>query len=150
MNGRIVGMQKSDYSILKCLIEVCKIVLEGEFTNVNSNLIDITYKLSMNDNIMSKCQSASYLYDMKMPLELILKITRLSNDPSSDAKKWQDRIDELDKKDFEKQLASVKVESVNAQQSSEEYSKQKKEEQEIASKEKGINKKGKIDMKGDN
>ena len=150
MNGRIVGMQKSDYSILKCLIEVCKIVLEGEFTNVNSNLIDITYKLSMNDNIMSKCQSASYLYDMKMPLELILKITRLSNDPSSDAKKWQDRIDELDKKEFEKQLASAKVERVNAQQSSEEYSKQKKEEQEIASKENGINKKGKIDMKSDN
>ncbi len=150
MNGRIVGMQKNDYSILKCLIEVCKIVLGDEFTNVNSNLIDITYKLSMNDNIMSKCQSASYLYDMKMPLELILKITRLSNDPSSDAKKWQDRIDELDKKEFEKQLASAKIESVKAQQSSEKYSKQKKEEQEIASQEKGINKKGKVDMKGDN
>ncbi len=147
MNGRIIGMQKTDYSILKCLIKVCKIVLDNEFTNVNSNLIDISYKLSMNDNIMSKSQSASYLYDMKMPLELILKITRLSNDPSTDAKKWQDRIDELDRKDFEKQLQTAKIESVKVQQSSEDYSKQKKEEQKIASEEKGINKKGKVDIK---
>jgi SPP1 family phage portal protein len=149
MNGRIIGMQKADYSILKCLIKVCKIVLGDEFTNVNSSLIDIAYKLSMNDNILSKCQSATNLFNIKMPLELILKITRLSNDPSSDGKKWQDYIDELDEKAFKKQIEEAKLNSfkTSPQNENQEYAEKKREEQQNSSEEKGINQKGSVDIK---
>jgi SPP1 family phage portal protein len=153
MNGRIIGMQKTDYSILKCLIKVCKIVLDNEFTNVNSNLIDISYKLSMSDNILSKCQSATNLYNINMPLELILKITRLSNDPSTDAKKWQDHINELDEKTFEKKVKELALEKEkqsqvqNGEQGDKDYAEQKREEQKKASEEKGINQKGQLDIK---
>ena len=142
MNGRIIGMQKSDYLLLKLLFDICKLVPGTKINELYPSQMEITYQLSVNDNIQSKTQSASSLYSMHFPLDAILKKCRLSNDPINDAKKWQSYIDEIDKKNEEKEMARF-------ERSNKELADEKAKDQEKAKVEQGINQKGVKDIKED-
>ena len=146
MNGRIIGMQQSDYQLLKLLFDICKLVPQTKINELEPSQIEITYQLSVNDNIQSKTQSASALYSMHFPLEAILKKCRLSNDPINDAKKWQTYIDEIEKKNEEKEMRKAE-QSAKQFENQKEMVEQKTKDQEKAKVEKGINQKGVKDIK---
>ncbi len=103
IKGDIIGCEKTDYQLLKQLIAVCHTVPQTKVNELTASQIEIHYNINPNDDILSKTQSASNLYAMKMPKELILKYTNLSLDPCADAQKWEDYENSM--KEEEKETA---------------------------------------------
>lgn len=95
INNDITTLKGYDYEELKLILMLCKQVPNCPLNELYASQIDINYRINQNDNFMVKTQGMRYLYEMNMPLEFILKVSKLSNDIKTDAKNWQDRIDLL-------------------------------------------------------
>lgn len=92
-NNDITTLKGYDYEELKLILLLCKQVPNCPLDKLYASQIDINYRINQNDNFLVKTQGMKYLYDMNMPLEFILKTSKLSNDVKTDAKEWQERID---------------------------------------------------------
>lgn len=103
IKGDIIGCEKTDYQLLKQLIAVCHTVPQTKVNELTASQIEIHYNINPNDDILSKTQSATNLYNIGMPEELILKYTNLSLDPCADAQKWVDNVNK--KKEEERKTA---------------------------------------------
>lgn len=94
-NNDITTLKGFDYEELKLILQLCREVPNCPLNELYASQIDINYRINQNDNFLVKTQGMRYLYEMNMPLEFILKVSKLSNDIKTDAKNWQDRIDSL-------------------------------------------------------
>lgn len=88
IKGDIIGCEKTDYALLKQLLMICHTVPLSKVDELTASQIEIHYNINPNDDILSKTQSVTNLYNVGMPEELILKYTNLSLDPCADAQKW--------------------------------------------------------------
>lgn len=88
IKGDIIGGEKTDYALLKQLLAICHTVPLTKVNELTASQIEIHYNINPNDDILSKTQSVTNLYNVGMPEELILKYTNLSLDPCADAQKW--------------------------------------------------------------
>lgn len=95
INNDVTTLKGYDYEELKLILYICRQVPNCPINELYASQIDINYRINQNDNFMVKTQGMKYLYDMNMPLEFILKVSRLSNDVKTDSKNWQERIDKL-------------------------------------------------------
>lgn len=97
INNDITTLKGYDYEQLKLILFLCKQVPNCPLDQLYASQIDINYRVNQNDNFLVKTQGMLNLYSMNMPLEFILKVSKLSNDIKTDGKDWQDRLDELRK-----------------------------------------------------
>lgn len=103
INNDITTLKGFDYEELKLILLLCKQVPDCPLDQLYASQIDISYRVNQNDNYLVKTQGMMNLYSMNMPLEEILKSSKLFNDIKTVAKEWQSRIDEIGKKETEKQ-----------------------------------------------
>lgn len=101
IKGDIIGSEKTDYSLLKQLLAICRTIPDTKVNELYSSQIEIHYNINPNDDILSKTQSISNLNAVGMPKELQLKYTNLSLDPCADAKKWEDSVAEQNELELE-------------------------------------------------
>lgn len=93
INNDITTLKGFDYEELKLILLLCKQVPNCPLDKLFASQIDINYRVNQNDNFLVKTQGMQNLYSMHMPLEFILKVSKLSNDIKTDSKKWQEEID---------------------------------------------------------
>ena len=108
IKGDIVGMEKTDTELLKSLLNICHTVPDTRVDELSASQIEIKYNINPNDNILAKSQSASNLYNIGMPTDMILTQTNLSMDVHSDGAKWQENIDK-------KQEMAMKKKDINGE-----------------------------------
>ena len=102
IKGDIIGMKKSDYALLKLILDICRTVPDTKVDELSASQIEIKYNINPNDDILSKAQAANNLYNIGMPPEMILTDTGLSMDAHTDGFKWQQYIDQKEQKEAEK------------------------------------------------
>lgn len=102
IKGDIIGMKKSDYALLKLILDICRTVPDTKVNELSASQIEIKYNINPNDDILSKAQAANNLYNIGMPPEMILTDTGLSMDAHTDGFKWQQYIDQKAQKEAEK------------------------------------------------
>ena len=85
----ITTLLKSDYTVLKGLLEICKNIPSCPIKNISASEIDIKYHINQSDNLLTKAQSIAQLYQINMPKDEILKVTGLFSDIFSVAQKWE-------------------------------------------------------------
>lgn len=93
-NDDINTFKGRDYEELKLILLICKQVPNCPLDKTQASQIDINYRINQNDNYLVKTQGMTNLYNIKMPLEAILKSSGLFNDIKTLAKEWQLKIDE--------------------------------------------------------
>ena len=99
----INGLLEYDYKELKLILDICRVVPGCKLNELYASQIDINYRVNQNDNYLVKTQGMRYLFEMNMPLEFILKTSKLSNDIKTDAANWQKRIDLVNEQNKEQQ-----------------------------------------------
>lgn len=97
INNDITTLRGQDYEQLKLILLICRQVPNCPLDQLFASQIDINYRVNQNDNFLVKTQGMQNLYSINMPLEFILKVSKLSNDVKTDAKKWQENIAEMQK-----------------------------------------------------
>lgn len=97
INTEATTLKGYDYEELKLILLLCKQVPNCPLDELHSSQIDITYRVNQSDNYLVKTQGMMNLYSIHMPLEQILKSSKLFNDIKTVAKEWQERIDEAKK-----------------------------------------------------
>ena len=107
INNDITTLKGYDYENLKLILLLCRQVPNCPLDQLYTSQIDISYRVNQNDNFVNKTQGMMNLYSMNMPLEEILKSSKLFNDIKTVEKKWQARIDELKEIQVEEQTPSV-------------------------------------------
>lgn len=95
INNDITTLKGYDYDNLKLILLLCKQVPNCPLDELYASQIDISYRVNQNDNFVNKTQGMMNLYAMNMPLEEILKASKLFNDIKNVEKAWQARLDEL-------------------------------------------------------
>lgn len=110
-NNDIVTLKGFDYEQLKLILLICKQVPNCPLDELHASQIDINYRINQNDNYMVKTQGMMNLYSINMPLEEILKSSKLFNDIKTVAKKWQKRIDDTNKQNTKNESSENKNES---------------------------------------
>lgn len=95
INNDITTLKGYDYEELKLILLLCRQIPNCPLDQLYSSQIDINYRVNQNDNFLVKTQGMLNLYSMNMPLEFILKVSKLSNDIKTDSKDWQKRLDKL-------------------------------------------------------
>lgn len=95
INNDITTLKGFDYEELKLILFICKQVPNCPLDELFASQIDISYRVNQNDNYLIKTQGMMNLYSINMPLEQILKSSKLFNDIKTVAKEWQKRIDDL-------------------------------------------------------
>lgn len=116
LKGEIIGCEKSDYALLKQMLEICRTVPGTKVNELVASQIEIHYNLNPNDNILSKTQAAQNLYAINYPLEGILKATNISLDACADAAKWQENIDQKQATEIDNMTASFENETASDKQ----------------------------------
>lgn len=97
INTEATTLKGYDYEELKLILFICRQVPNCPLDELNASQIDITYRVNQSDNYLVKTQGMMNLYSIHMPLEQILKSSKLFNDIKTVAKEWQERIDEAKK-----------------------------------------------------
>lgn len=93
INTEATTLKGYDYEELKLILLICKQVPNCPLDQLSASQIDITYRVNQSDNYLVKTQGMMNLYSIHMPLEQILKSSKLFNDIKTVAKDWQERID---------------------------------------------------------
>ena len=106
INNDITTLKGYDYDNLKLILLLCRQVPNCPLDQLYTSQIDISYRVNQNDNFVNKTQGMMNLYSMNMPLEQILKSSKLFNDIKTVSKEWQARLDELEEKQKESQVAT--------------------------------------------
>lgn len=91
----ITSLLKSDYAVLKLILQFCKQVPNCPVDNLSASEIDIKYRINQNDNFLVKAEGISQLYNCNLPLEEILKASGLFSDTDAVATKWAERIKQV-------------------------------------------------------
>lgn len=107
INNDITTLKGYDYENLKLILLLCRQVPNCPLDQLYTSQIDISYRVNQNDNFVNKTQGMMNLYSMNMPLEEILKSSKLFNDIKTVEKKWQARLDELKESQVAGQTPSV-------------------------------------------
>ena len=95
INNDITTLKGYDYEQLKLILLICKQVTGCPLDQLFASQIDINYRVNQSDNYVNKTQGMLNLYSMNMPLEQILKSSKLFNDIKTVEKDWQQRLDDL-------------------------------------------------------
>jgi hypothetical protein len=95
INNDITSIKGYDYEELKLILLLCKQVIGCPLDKLFASQIDINYRVNQSDNYVNKTQGMMNLYSMNLPLEHILKSSKLFNDIKTVAKEWQERLDSL-------------------------------------------------------
>ena len=95
INNDITTLKGYDYEQLKLILLICKQVTGCPLDQLFASQIDINYRVNQSDNYVNKTQGMMNLYSMNMPLEQILKSSKLFNDIKTVEKDWQQRLDDL-------------------------------------------------------
>lgn len=105
INTEATTLKGYDYEELKLILLLCKQVPNCPLDQLNASQIDITYRVNQSDNYLVKTQGMMNLYSINMPLEQILKSSKLFNDIKTVAKEWQKRIYEIKGKEIDNKVA---------------------------------------------
>ena len=89
MKNDVTTILKSDYEVLRGLLDICKLVPNSPVKNISASEVDIKYHINQRDNLLTKAQSIAQLYQINMPKEEILKVTGLFGDVYQVSAKWE-------------------------------------------------------------
>ena len=112
IKGDIIGMEESDYELLKLLLDICHTIPGNKVNELSASQIEIKYNINPNDNVLSKAQSANNLFNIGMPPEMVLEKTGLSMDTHADGYKWAQYLKQLN--DEKNKIAGMSVDTGTA------------------------------------
>lgn len=81
--------------LLKKVFKVAKLSAKNKLEDISPNEIAIKFSINMSNNILTKTQALSNLYNMNMPYEESLTIAGITSDIHGVGKKWQERDEKI-------------------------------------------------------
>lgn len=108
------AFREADRNVLKVILKVCKNTKDSGIKTLNVRDIEIKFNRDLSENLVSKTQALSNLFNINMPPEVANQVVGLFSDPVSVSKLQRQYMEE--KRNIENEIKNITNNSVKSNQ----------------------------------